>query len=171
MEEGNGGKIAECRESSITPPVNNSEGCFFFFFQRESSAAAVCKMELSLISFSPSPSLICVSDYLDSDGNARRGGDSSPPINWKVWKSQEVRFFQEKQPSINTDPQLTGWRRSDLPQHSAIDALLRSCGPAPSPPAVRQRTPADSGKYLQKRVTTLWEKVVFHSLPVGFVPH
>lgn len=32
MEEGNGGKIAECRESSITPPVNNSEGCFFFFF-------------------------------------------------------------------------------------------------------------------------------------------
>lgn len=26
MEEENGGKIAECGESSITPPVNNSEG-------------------------------------------------------------------------------------------------------------------------------------------------
>lgn len=25
MEEENGGKIAECGESSITPPVNNSE--------------------------------------------------------------------------------------------------------------------------------------------------
>lgn len=26
MEEENGGKIAECGESSITPPVNNSKG-------------------------------------------------------------------------------------------------------------------------------------------------
>lgn len=26
MEEENGGKIAECGESSITPPVNNFEG-------------------------------------------------------------------------------------------------------------------------------------------------
>lgn len=26
MEEENGGKIAECGKSSITPPVNNSEG-------------------------------------------------------------------------------------------------------------------------------------------------
>lgn len=26
MEEENGGKIAECGESSITPPVNNSAG-------------------------------------------------------------------------------------------------------------------------------------------------
>lgn len=26
MEEENGGKIAECGESSITPPVNNSGG-------------------------------------------------------------------------------------------------------------------------------------------------
>lgn len=28
MEEGNGGKIAECGESSIAPHVNYSEGCF-----------------------------------------------------------------------------------------------------------------------------------------------
>lgn len=36
MEEENGGKIAECGESSITPPVNNSVG------KRKTSAETVC---------------------------------------------------------------------------------------------------------------------------------
>lgn len=46
MEEENGGKIAECGESSITPPVNNSEG--------KTSAEKLyipTEMELFLISF------------------------------------------------------------------------------------------------------------------------
>lgn len=56
-------------------------------------------MELSLISFPPSPSLICASSYLDGDGGARRGGDSSPLTNCKVWESLEVQLFQRKTPS------------------------------------------------------------------------
>lgn len=42
MEEENGGKIAECGESSITPPVNNSEG---------KKLSVPTKIELFLISF------------------------------------------------------------------------------------------------------------------------
>lgn len=97
MEERNGGKTAEWSESSITPPVNNSEGAL----KKWSSAEAVCvsKTELSLISFPPSPSLICASAYLDGDGGARRGGDSSPLTDCKVWVSLEVQLFQRKTPS------------------------------------------------------------------------
>lgn len=96
--------------------------------KKKSSAEAVCvsKMELSLISFSPSPSLICASVYLDSDGSARRGGDSSPLINWKVWESQEVQFFQK-----NT---LQSTRIHSWPGGGAQICLItapwtRSCGP------------------------------------------
>lgn len=47
MEEENGGKIAECGESSITPPVNNSEGKRLLLKNRPLPT----KMELFLISF------------------------------------------------------------------------------------------------------------------------
>lgn len=69
MEEENGGKIAECGESSITPPVNNSEG---------KKLSVPTKIELFLISFccvlphSPYECftskllLICTLDYLQS---------------------------------------------------------------------------------------------------------
>ena len=47
MEEENGGKIAECGESSITPPVNNSEGKRLLL----KNILVPTKMELFLISF------------------------------------------------------------------------------------------------------------------------
>lgn len=46
MEEENGGKIAECGESSITPPVNNSERKRLLL-----KLSVPTKMELFLISF------------------------------------------------------------------------------------------------------------------------
>lgn len=46
MEEENGGKIAECGESSITPPVNNSERKRLLL-----KLSVTTKMELFLISF------------------------------------------------------------------------------------------------------------------------
>lgn len=139
-------------------------------------------MELSLISFPPSPSLICASAYLDGDGGARRGGDSSPLIDCKVWESLEVQLFQRKTPSdqhgsIADRVAALGSASFTPPSTRSVRAPHRG---TPHPhtlhrhpllPAVRHGTPADSDKYLQKRVTTLWEKVAFSSSPVGFVPH
>ena len=102
MEEENGGKIAECGESSITPPVNNSEGEKKEKKKRLLLKLSVpTKMELFLISFllcvaslsgqarfifTRGLPLICASDYLQSRDLQLKSSIMQAPLPQNNWQ-------------------------------------------------------------------------------------